>query len=268
VISLARFTLFAATAATALVSVGTALGRLESRAWVGGAVTAYVTLVAIGLRRPTLRMFTDAVARCEEGAALIVDVRAGAEPSLPELLEIAEKHRVTLTLALTMRDAVAHPDAVRSALARAHSVALVERPHADDHDEASASATAPSRPARAPRWSAIERRITRLEREIALWDERFADLDPPELWLADGLYTPMLQRLADAFDRTLLAPTADLRDERDPAALREALVDALAQHAIVRVIDGPALRAQLPAVLDAVARLGVPVRALTLPDAA
>ncbi len=251
VIPLARWTLFSATAATALVSAGTALGLLESRAWAAGAVVSYVALITLGLKKPSMRMFTDALARQDTGAALVIDV--GTDSAEP-LLALAEAHGARLTIALTVTRACAAPDFVRACLAAGHALAL-------SSDEAIEGRTT-------TRSKAINRSISQLERETVQWEQRFADLDPPELWLTDALATPALQRLADAYDRTLVAPSRDLRAVTDRGPLREALTDALEEHAIVRVLDTPALRAELPAVLDAVARLGVPVRALTLPEAA
>ncbi|MFO0559363.1 MAG: hypothetical protein U0269_15210 [Polyangiales bacterium] len=247
----ARFSLFAATAATALVSAGTALGRLESRAWIAGALSGYVALVALGISKPALRMFTDALTRVDHGAALVVDVREGDADPLSELFALCQKHRCTITVALDTNAAIAHADVLRGALAQGHSIALRD----------GVPATTSSEGARA-----ADRRIERIERDEARWAARLPELDSPELWLADGLFTPALQRIADAFDRTLVAPSHDLRAIVEPEALREKLVDALDHHAIVRVIDSPALRQQLPAVLDSAGRLGVPVRALTLPD--
>lgn len=250
VMPVARLSLFAATAATALVSVGTALGRFESRAWIAGSITGYVALVALGLARPALRMFTDAVSRTEDGAALIVDVPDERAPLLAELFALAKEHRCTLTVALDASSAVlAHEHALVHAMREGHSIALRESREGSN----------------APIHS-THRRIEALERETARWQSRASELDVPELWLADGLYTPALQKLADAFDRTLVAPSHDLRSITEPDALREALADALDHHAIVRVLDSPALRQQLPAVLDSAGRLAVPVRALTLPD--
>jgi hypothetical protein len=249
----ARFSLFAATAATALVSAGTALGRLESRAWIAGAITGYIALVGLGITQPALRMFTDALARVDDGAALIVDLREDSG-SLSELLALCQNRRCTITIALDTSTAIAHASELERAIAEGHSLAL--------RDGSAAEET----PDRARPINSTHRRIEELERDEARWAARLPDLETPELWLADGLYTPALQRLADAFDRTLVAPSHDLRAITEPEALREKLVDALDHHAIVRVIDSPALRQQLPAVLDSAGRLGVPVRALTLPD--
>lgn len=249
VMPVARLSLFAATAATALVSAGTALGRFESRAWIAGSITGYVALVALGLARPALRMFTDAVSRVEDGAALIVDVSDERAPLLAELFALAKEHRCTFTVALDASTAIEHERALVRAMREGHSIAL---------RESREGSNAPI--------NSIHRRIEALERETARWKSRASELDVPELWLADGLFTPALQKLADAFDRTLVAPSHDLRSITEPDALREALTDALDHHAIVRVLDSPALRLQLPAVLDSAGRLAVPVRALTLPD--
>jgi hypothetical protein len=249
VMPVARFSLFAATTATALVSGATALGRFESRAWVAGSIMSYVALVALGLARPGLRMFTDAVSRVDDGVALIVDVPAERAALLAELFALAQEHRCTVTVALDTSTAIAHERALVRGAREGHTIALRD-----------------SREGTAGPIDSTHRRIEALEREAARWQSRTIELDPPELWLADGLYTPALQRLADAFDRTLVAPTHDLRATLEPDELREKLEDALDHHAIVRVIDSPALRQLLPAVLDSAGRLGVPVRALSLPD--
>jgi hypothetical protein len=254
VLPIARLSLFAATAATVLVAAGTALGRLESRAWIVGALCGYVTLVGLGLRKPALRMFTDAIARVDHGAALIIDVHEHSAGPLRELFSLCNEQHCTITVALDTDTAIAHADALRDALADGHSLAFRDvRPALRSSKSATRTCT-------------VHRRIEQLEREEARWAARLPELEVPEFWLADGLFTPLLQRIADAFDRTLVVPSHDLRAITDPAALRDKLVDALDHHAIVRVTDSPALRRLLPAVLDSVGRLGVPVRALSRPE--
>lgn len=248
---LSRWTFYVATVGAAVVSVALAMGRVESRAWVAGAIVSYAALVAIGLQKPSLRMFTDAIARAHESAALIVDVPSDAG-SIASLCALFEAHDARATLALTVEQVVAHRDALVAALARGHSIAL-----RDDAERAQPRT----------RSASMDARIARLERERTLLNEHFSPDDRPDLWLAHGLYTPALQRLADAFDRTLVAPSDDLRSKsRYPLA--ERLENDLDDGAILRVEDSPELRASLPAVLAAAGRLGVPVRALVFRDAA
>lgn len=252
-ISPARWSLFAAAAATVVVSAGTALGRLESRAWIATSVLGCAGLVALGLRVPRLRMFADAVVRCDDGAALVVDVRDG--DALDALRVIAEKSQCTLTFALDARAIEARPAAVESALHAGHTLAW------RDPDSAQLSRER----ARTDTQSA---QLAQLELETERWRRAAPSIDPPELWLSDALHTPTLAKIAEAFERTLLVPTVDLRAIVEPDALREAMISALDAHAIVRLRDSAALRSELPAALYAAARLAVPVRALTLPEAA
>jgi hypothetical protein len=176
-------------------------------------------------------------------------------------LRAFEERAFQATLAVRVSSAVEQSEVVRDALARGHS--LVAR----DSDGLSSSA-----PRNNNRSRANHTLFSSLERDELQWNERLPDRPMPELWLSDRRYTPVLQRLADAFDRTLVAPSVDLRprageESLSETALVEGLTDALGEGAIALVSDTPALRAALPAVLDAAARLGVPVRALCLPSA-
>ncbi|MBL8683309.1 MAG: hypothetical protein JNK05_29345 [Myxococcales bacterium] len=248
---LSRWTFYAATAGAALVSVALAMGRVPSRVWPAAAIVAYVALVALGLKKPSLRMFTDAIARAPDGAAMIVEVPADAR-AIESLCALFEAHDGRATLALSAEDAAASRDALVAAIERGHALAITDR-EAREHART--------------RGAAVDARIDRLEREHALLHAQFSQDFYPDLWLPSGLYTPALQRLADAFDRTLVAPSHDLRGKsRFPLA--ERIEHDLEHGAILRVEDSPSLRAALPAVLAAAARLGVPVRALVSRDAA
>jgi hypothetical protein len=265
-ISLARITLFAATAGALLVSVATALGRVESRLWALTMAVGYVALVGLGLRKPSLRMFTDALATAPEGASIVVETELDATQT-DALLRAFEQRDSRATLAVRVSSAVEQPEVVRDALARGHSFVV-----RDSDGTSGTSGTSSSSAARMGRSRANHTLFSSLERDELQWNERLPDRPMPELWLSDRRYTPVLQRLADAFDRTLVAPSVDLRAraEGEPLnqdALVEQLTDALGEGAIALVSDTPALRAALPAVLDAAARLGVPVRALCLPSA-
>lgn len=253
-ISPARWSLFAAATATVVVSVGTAAGRLDSRAWIATSVLGCVGLIVLGLRAPRLRMFADAIVRCDEGVAIVVDVRES--DAVEALRAIVEPSQSKLTFAVDARAV----EALRSSIERAteHGHALAWR----DPDE-----LASIRGARAPA-DAQSARLAQLELETERYTRALPAIDPPELWLSDATHTPMLAKIADVFERTLLVPTVDLRAITEPESLREAMISALDAHAIVRVRDCAALRSELPAVLYAAARLAVPVRALTLPEAA
>lgn len=249
-ISPARWSLFAAATATVVVSVGTAVGRLDSRAWIATSVLGCAGLVALGLRAPRLRMFADAVVRCDDGVALVVD--ASARDAVETLRAIAEKSQCKLTFALDASALEAQPAAIERAAREGH--ALVWRDPTSRGDSQAREST--------------DARLAQLETETERWRRARSTLDPPELWMSDSLHTPALAKIAEAFERTLLVPTVDLRAIAEPEALREAMISALDAHAIVRVRDSAALRGELPAVLYAAARLAVPVRALTLPEAA
>ncbi len=254
---LSRWTFYVATAGAALVSGALAMGRIESRAWAAGAVCGYLSLVAIGLKKPSLRMFTDALVRAHDGATIVVDVEhdPSSKGSIAALCALFEAHDARATLALTMDTAIAHSSALQAALERGHSVALVDRQPPERHERALS------------RGADLDARITELERDRAAWNEHFPKIPAPDLWFARGLYTPALQRLADTFDRTLVVASHDLRGpSRSPIAERVEL--ELELGAILRVEDSPSFRAALPTVLAAAARLGVPVRALVSQDAA
>jgi hypothetical protein len=250
VIPPARACLYASTAGGLLVSAAAALGRLDSRATVGATLAGYVALVAIGLARPGLRMFTDALSRAPEGASLLV--RCEVEPArLDALLSLFEARDARVTLVVDLERAIAHPEALRAALERGHGLVTLER-----------EGPSPDRSRRAR----VDRALDALERERALATDALGDGSALDLWLPSGLYTPALQRVADALDRTLVAPTSDLRAHRaarGPATdLRDAVIDALGHGAIVLLEDTEALREALPPILDGATRLAVPVRPL------
>ena len=249
-ISPARWSLFAAATATVVVSAGTAAGRLESRAWIATSVLGCAGLLLLGLRVPRLRMFADALVRCDDGLALVVDATEG--DAVDSLCRIAEKSQSKLTLALDASALEAQPAAVERAAREGH--AIVWRDPVSSGDSRGREST--------------DARLAQLETETERWKRAAPALDPPELWLSEALHTPTLAKIAEAFERTLLVPTMDLRAITERESLREAMISALDAHAIVRVRDSAALRGELPAVLYAAARLAVPVRALTLPEAA
>jgi hypothetical protein len=288
---LSRLAFFLATAGAMLVSAGTVLGRFESRLWVLAGLVAYCALCVAGLARPSMRMFTDAVIRAPEGCAVLIDLalhRADPDAPLSALLRLFDARGAKVMFAVTLDDAARSPAVIREILARGHGLVL--------------------RDPTVERGRGLSRRghwVSALDAGHEAFEAALPEVAVPELWASDRWHTPGLQRIADAYEHTLVAPTVDLRracrapagagedvegDAENPlenpsqntadgpsgppshgrsaaarASLEEVLRGAVEDGAIVRLADTPTLRAAIGALLDAAGGLGVPVRPLFVP---
>ncbi|MDP3276646.1 MAG: hypothetical protein Q8Q09_15720 [Deltaproteobacteria bacterium] len=240
---IARIALYAATVTALVVSAATAVGRMDSRWPVAVTLLAYCALIALGIFQPSLQVFADACTRAPRGIALVVDVSLAHMDAIDELASRCKARGATLTLALALGDA---PQALSAEL-RARIARWLTEGHR-------VIAKGP-----AGRGEAL---LCALEAQEPTWTQLLGE--PPSFWLASQRYSGVLGRIADAFDRTLLVPTADLRAIDQPELLATALRKSAHEGAIVRVVPGTALAHGVSALLDAAASLAVPVCALEL----
>jgi peptidoglycan/xylan/chitin deacetylase (PgdA/CDA1 family) len=245
-----------ATSGAIAVGGATLIGRGPSPLADAALLAGYGALVALGVAQPRSRIFGDVIARVPEGVALTFD--DGPHPEhTRRILDVLDARGARATFFAIGRKMAAHPGVVREVLARGHALGA----HGYQHDRLYAL--------RGYGW--LERDADEEER---VWNDVVGA--PPVLFRPPiGLMNPRIARLAYERERTVVAWTVRTRDgvaRAVPERVKDRAIDALRDGAIVLMHDAaerddrvPASIAALPAILDAMARLGLSARSVPAP---
>ncbi len=234
----ARVALYAASAGVLVMAARAAFGRAPPLEWALVVLLGYVALILCGVLSLRWRVFVDAIVRGPDGStgvALTFD--DGPDPRwTPRVLDVLQTHGATATFFLIGRKVEEHPEVVRAILEGGHTVGL----HSYAHDRLFAL-----RSERRVRED-LERGIAALERVTG---ERPVLFRPPI-----GHTNPIVARVADALDLTVVGWTAGARDGLASTLAKDVVARVcgrLRDGAIILLHDAPERADRQPTAVDA-----------------
>ena len=251
-----RAAFYVATGGAIVAGSATVLGHGLDRPITGALLAGYAGMVALGVVRPRSQIFSNAISTVPDGVALTFD--DGPHPEhTRRVLHLLDAHSARATFFMIGRKMRQHPDVVHEILARGHAIGA----HGYSHDRLYALRTLD--------WLRRD-----ADQEDTVWHDVVGK--KPTLFRPPiGLVNPRIARLADERERTIVAWTIRPRDGLAHTPSEQVIarvVPRLGRGAIVLLHDvaekddrPPAALAALPAILDAMARLGLSAQSVVLP---
>lgn len=248
----ARFAFYALTFVALALSVRAVTGHPPTVAFVAEFSALYVAVLLAGVFVLRLRVFVDAMIRGPRGAkGVVLTFDDGPDPtSTPRALDALDAARAKATFFVIGKKAEAHPDLVKDILARGHAIGL----HSYAHDRLFAL-----RGARA--WRRDLKRGARVLHEITGSKPKL--FRPPI-----GHTVPHTPRVVRELGMRVIGWDVGARDgvRADPKDVARRVVDGARDGSIVLLHDAaergthdPAGVAALPAILEGLAKKGLPV---------
>ena len=220
------------------------LGHLPPLPVALGCLGSYLGLIALGVARPRLGMWSPVQRPARDAPAVALALDAGPLPALTleaaQHLRRADAHATFFVLG---ERAAAHPDVLRALLDQGHEIGVLGH--------------SPDRWLSLRRPAAVRDALSRAVEAITKACDRRPDLLLPP----GGLVTPALAQAASDLDLDLVA--ADVRvDARAKDQALDRSLPAVRGGAVLALTEGEATVAALPALLDAIAARGLRARSL------
>jgi peptidoglycan-N-acetylglucosamine deacetylase len=215
------------------------------------ALTAYLTLVLLGVLSIRLRMFADAVLHGPPGArGVVLTFDDGPDPrSTPRVLDILDAEKAKATFFVIAKKAEQHPGIIREIKRRGHTVGL----HSYAHDRLFALRS--------------QRRVAKdIARGMAVLEAITGE--KPELFRPPiGHTNPAIARVADALSLTVIGWSLSAGDgvaKRAPAEVVARVRRQVRDGVILLLHDAAERGGRVPAGVDALADVLDVVRAARL----